>query len=282
MVSQLIQQKYEMMNAMIYVDYENIFELLKKYGINPIGDNFFPIILEKLRHTLKLNVIECIAYCNYEKKSLLGVHQTVLQNLGVQTRHSASNGKNSGDLMLTVDTLTTLYKNPNISVFVIVSSDKDMIPLLKAIKYENRYAYVLSTRYGFDPIVAQYADHHEYIEDILHLTPEMLRRAQAEDMNEDFDTGIRSFVRTSQEIENAKEVSKLLYASNVWKAFEDKGEPVTLKGYLNIVSKKIERNAAQIARDFELAHYYKYLTIYKDPQKGLCLKKGDNYQKLLI
>ncbi|MCL6589016.1 MAG: NYN domain-containing protein [Firmicutes bacterium] len=278
MVNQLIQQKYELMNATIYVDYENIFELLKKYGVNPVEHNFFPIILDKLKNNYKLNVIECIAYCNFEKKPFQGGHQTVLQNLGIQTRHAASNGKNCSDLMLTVDSLTTLYKNPNISVFVIVSSDRDMIPLLKAIKYENRYAYVISTRYGFDPIVAQYADHHEYIEDFLHLTPDML----IGDVNEDLDLGIRGVVRNSREIENAKEVSKLLYTSNVWKAFENKGEPVTLKGYMNIVSKKIERNASQIARDFELAHYFKYLTIYKDPRKGLCLKKGDNYQELSL
>ncbi len=106
-------------------------------------------------------------YGNFEKKLFQGKHQTALQKLGLQTRHSANNGKNCSDLMLAVDTLTILYKNPNIHVFIIVSSDRDLIPLLKAIKYENKIAYVISTKYGFDPVVSNYADHHEYIEDIL-------------------------------------------------------------------------------------------------------------------
>ena len=58
MVSQLIQQKNELLNANIYVDYENIFELLKKYGVNPIEIGFFPVILEKMRNEYKLNIVD--------------------------------------------------------------------------------------------------------------------------------------------------------------------------------------------------------------------------------
>ena len=276
MDTDIIQHKKDLHNAMIYVDYENIYELLKKYGVNPIDINFFPVILDKFRNTYRFNVIECILYGNFEKKPFQGRHQTILHNLGLQTRHTASCGKNCGDLMLTVDTLTTLYKNPNINVFIIVSSDRDMIPLLKTIKYENKFAYVLSTKYGFNPVVSCYADYHEYIEDIFDLKPEMI-------INEavDLEIPIKEELKES-DIENAKEVSRLLYSSNVWRIYETEGNPITLKGYLSIVAKKIGRDAAQVIKDFELAHHFKYITIYQDQDKGLCIKKGDNYAEVMI
>lgn len=90
--------------------------------------------------------------------------------MGLQTRHASNDGKNSGDLELTVDALRVLYKNSNINFFVIISSDRDIIPLLKAIKYENKTSYVLSTQNGFNKTVAEYADFHEYIEEIFNLT----------------------------------------------------------------------------------------------------------------
>lgn len=277
MVSQLLQQKNELFNATIHIDYENIFELLRKYGTNPLEINFFPVILDKFKNTYKLNIIECVAYCNFEKKSLQGRHQTILHNLGIQTRHAASNGKNCGDLMLTVKTLTTLYKNPNIDVFVIISSDRDMIPLLEAIKYENKTTYVLSTKYGFNPVVSCYADYHEYIEDIFDLKPEMM----VKETERNFDLYIMQNNHNEKDIENAKEVSRLLYSSNVWRTYEKEGNPITLKGYLKIISPKIGGDTGQVIRYFELAHHYKYITIYEDQNKGLCLKKGDNYREIL-
>jgi hypothetical protein len=180
--------------------------------------------------------------------------------------------------MLTVDSLTTLFKNPNIDVFIIVSSDRDMIPLLKAIKYENKFAYVLSTKYGFNPVVSCYADYHEYIEDIFDLKAEMLLNEEVQEIS----LVINQTNLNENDIENAKEVSRLLYSSNIWKIYETEGNPVTLKGYLNIVSKKIGWDYTQLVKCFELAHHYKYITIYNDKNKGLCLKKGDNYQEILV
>jgi hypothetical protein len=34
---------------MVYVDFENIFEILKKYGKDPLEMNFFKVIHEKLK-----------------------------------------------------------------------------------------------------------------------------------------------------------------------------------------------------------------------------------------
>ena len=158
MDNQLFQTKNKQLNAITYIDYENIYELLKKSGHDPLEMNFFKVIQEKLK-TTGLNIIDIIVFANFEKNGSVNKDsKRYLRSMGLQTRHASNNGKNCGDLELTVDALRDLYKNPSIDVFVVISSDRDIIPLLKAIKYENKVSYVISTRNGFNQIVAKYAD----------------------------------------------------------------------------------------------------------------------------
>jgi uncharacterized LabA/DUF88 family protein len=248
-----------MMNAIVFVDYENISELLKKYGKDPLEIDFFKIIQAKLKES-KLSIIDFIVYSNFEKNSLNPKQQTVLRTLGLQTRHASNNGKNSGDLELTVDALRVLYRNPSIYVFVIISSDRDIIPLLKAIKYENRISYVFSTKNGFNQIVAEYADTHEYIEDIFHLTAMLEPQTAPEELDIIFDPA----EITDIEIEKAKEVARYLYGSQIWTRATQKDELVSLTGYINVITRVINRFPGEILKDFQVAHHLKYITIYRD------------------
>jgi uncharacterized LabA/DUF88 family protein len=276
-VANQIMELKSFTNAAIYVDYENIYELLKLYGKNPFDIDFFPVIIKKLKNEYRFKIIEFIVYSNFEKKEFQGRQQTLIQKLGIETRHSSNSGKNCSDLELTVDALRTLYKNPNVDVFVLISSDRDIIPLIKAIKYENKIAFTISTKKGFNLIVTKYTDYHEYIEDIFHLKdashdevpPEA---CQLRESGLKFEDSYRMV--TDEDIERAKEVSKLFYGSNVWKKYEQTGEIISLKGYINILAKTVIRNQAQILEDFKLAHHLEYIFIYNDPKKGLCLKEG--------
>ncbi len=259
----------------VYIDYENIWALLQRYGTDPMALDFFPVILNRLKKDANLNIIDCIAYCNFERMSFNGGIQTAIQKFGIQTRHSANGTKNCSDLQLTVDALLALTKSPHIKVFVIVSSDRDMIPLLKAIKADNKPVYLISTRLGFNSIVAEYADYLEYIEDIFHLAPERLKINQepAHLINEEQDY--------HSSVENAQEVTKRLFSSNIWKGCEKNGEPVTLKGYVTVISKVVNRSHSQIVTDFHLASELGYIEIVNVPLKGDCLRRGRNHQKIL-
>lgn len=257
------------------MDYENIYELLQKYKITPFEIDFFRVILNRLKETYNLNIIDFIVYGNFEKNTLNDHHQTIIQRLGLVTRHSANNGKNCGDLELTVEAMRTLYKNPNIEVYVIISSDRDIIPLLKAIKYENKSTFVLSTKNGFNRIVAKYADVHEYIEDIFGL-------AENDDSQpvggERLNFGIVAL--DDEDIQNAKEVSRLFYNSKIWQESEKTGEAISLTGYIRIISKTIKRPPNEIIENFKLAHQLMFITIYQESKKGLCLSKGEKRAKL--
>ena len=273
---QTIQNTNDQYNAVVYVDYENIFQLLGRYGADPLEINFFPIILRKLKEKYRLNVIDFVVYSNFERKPFADRHQTIIQAMGLETRHSANSGKNSGDLELTVDALRTLYKNPTVKVFVIISSDRDIIPLLKAIRYENRVTCVMSTRNGFNQIVTEYADHHEYLEDIFHLT------MVSTNANEENAAHVeRELIEMDENaVLKAKEVARLLYRSKIWRNYERLGDPVSLDGYAKTVARTLREEPAQISRHLKLAHYLKYITIYQDAKKGLCLREGVNRTEL--
>lgn len=154
------------LKSVCLVDFENIMEIMKNYSANPIREgNFFPVLLDKFKN-MDLNVIECICYGNFK-----GRPQTMPKNLGIETRQCSHNGKNSGDIEMTVDALRILYKSP-VDVFILISSDRDIIPLIKAVRQECKIAYVLSTRINFNPIVTRFSDIHEFLEDIFGLTSE--------------------------------------------------------------------------------------------------------------
>jgi uncharacterized LabA/DUF88 family protein len=152
-------------NAIVYTDYENIYELLRQYGQEPLAINFFRAIKNLLRES-NLNIIDFIVYTDFEMKSIDLKQQTQIRALGLKTRYSSNHDQLYGDLELTVDAARTLYKNHLINVFVIISSGRDLIPLLKAIKCEKKVSYLISTRNDFNQEVIGYADYHKYIEDI--------------------------------------------------------------------------------------------------------------------
>lgn len=262
------------MNAVVYTDYENILELLKEFGQDPLKMNFFKIIQDKLAAD-GLNIVDFIVYGNFEKKASNCKNQTYLRSLGLQTRHACNGGKNSGDLELTVDVLKSLYKNHNINIFVLISSERDIIPLLKAIKYENKLSYVISTQNGFNQTVAKYADFHDYIEDIFHLDPPdpaAVRQDATEIIIKMDDIDMKTV--NPVDIGRAQEVARYFYQSNIWKRASALGEPISLKGYLDVISRVVHRFRGDILDDFKLAHRLKYVTIYQDPKRGLCLKQG--------
>jgi uncharacterized LabA/DUF88 family protein len=263
---------------MVYIDFENISELLQKSGHDPLEMNFFKVIPEKLKEA-GLNIIDIIVFGNFERNTLNGKQQTLLRAMGLQTRHASNNGKNSSDLELTVNALRDLFRNPNIEVFVIASSDRDIIPLLKEIRYENKHSFIITTRNGFNPTVIKYADSHEYIEDIFKLTPpdEAINNQDALLELIEIDPATVGLAQ----VRRAREVARYFYKSHIWTQAAILGKPVNLKGYLDVVIRAVKRSPGDILDDFKLAHCLKYIAIYQDPARGLCLREGKGMEKVL-
>lgn len=255
--------------AMVYMDYENIQDFLHRYGKDPLEMEFFPVLLSKFKHN-GLKIGDFMVYGNFERGFIRTKQQTYLRNLGLQTRQSYSGGKNTSDLELTVDTLRTLYKTPGVDVFVIIISGRDIIPLLKTIRLEGKLSYLVSTRNSFNQVVAEYADHHEYLEDIFglgDLTPlEQIPVAPDPIFNPKELTGA--------EIDRAKEVAKLFYNSQIWRRAVQLNEPVNLSGYTQAITKAVLHHSGDILDSFKLAHALQFITIYHGPDSKLFIKEG--------
>jgi hypothetical protein len=263
-------------NAVIYVDYENIFETLDHYGADPLEINFFPIVLDRLKTVHRFNPINCNVYFNFTKFDCQ--HQNVLQRLGLTLCPSMYRGKNSSDLLLTVDSMTTLYENPTIEAFVIISSDRDMAPLIAKVRGKGKLTFLMTEKRVMNRTLINEADIHEFVEDVFDLKAEMLVSPQDRALL----TNICHENITLETMAQAKQVSVLLYKSNLWRVSQEENDPVTLEGYITQLSKRVHRDIDKLRQDFEVANCLGYVTIYRDEKKDcLCLKRGKSYETVL-
>ena len=272
-MNSLTVKKSGSLNAILYADYENIYTVFKAYGKEPVELNFFAVIECRLKQT-GLNIIDVIFYGNFEKDPKLAAEQSFLRGMGYRIRHVSSNGVYSGELELTVEALTHLYENPNLDVFVMITVGRDIIPLLKAITHKNKLSYLITNQTGpaanMNPTAGRYADYHEYLEDIFQLTP----AAAPEDPLETL-IAIDADTVSLLSVRRAMEVSRYFYKSHILKRANALGKPVNLKGYLGVVARTVNRHPDEILADFRLAHCLQYVTIYQDPERGLCLREGE-------
>jgi uncharacterized protein (TIGR00288 family) len=113
----------------IFWDHENV-----RSPSNPAA-----ISLGKAIETFALqrgHLCQKAVYSNWRNES-----NSVLQSLsslGFDTIQVSMGKQNSVDIKLTVDCLTTAYQNPDITHFILVTSDKDFIPLVHALKAIQR------------------------------------------------------------------------------------------------------------------------------------------------
>ncbi|AFM40483.1 hypothetical protein Desaci_1467 [Desulfosporosinus acidiphilus SJ4] len=282
MITSIKERKNTFLSTSVFIDYENIFKRLQSYGKTPTQIDFFNVINKRLEEQYALNIVDNIAYCNFERTEMFDSnHQTELQSIGLQTRHTSNNGKNSADLEMTVDALKTLYKNPKIEVFILISCDRDLIPLIKAIKEENKISFVLSTKNGFDKIVTKYADFHEYIEDIFNLSKEiqvLVGQELTGDKILDSANAINIEELQQEVIDNAKNVSGLLYKSDKWRKHDI--NPVGLIGYSQLLTNKLSKLRDDVVEYFKCAHALKYVEIYIGEDKQLYLREGSNSKEI--
>lgn len=138
-----ITNKDKMDNVAIFIDYDNVYWTLENnYKHNPDSDdnnkNLFVQLWERYKQD---NVRTFRAYADFQK---IKTSLTSLQKKRVQIRHVYSNEKNgdhrknSSDIELCIDAIENTYKDPNITCYVFVTADSDMIPILSRLMYKGK------------------------------------------------------------------------------------------------------------------------------------------------
>lgn len=278
MVNEIFENTNKSINAAIYVDYENVLKRLKEYKIHPVNDiDMFRTIGTNLKNK-NIDIVKYIAFANFDDFDFKKNDQSLIQSFGVDTRHTARDAKTSSDIDLIVEVLQDLFRKSNIDLFVIISSDRDFIPLLKAIKLENKKTLVISTKNGFNEIVKVFSSHHEYIESIFKFDENGYTINPV--VNNVVNIGVNKESITLEHSEKAKEMAKILNESPLWsKYLNDNQYLVGLNGFANMIITKIRKEL--ILKDvlyyFQVAHTLEYVCIYEnEADKNLYFKEIEN------
>ncbi len=161
----------------VFIDFENIYiSTREKYGSNPN----FEYIMEHCGSYGRIVIAR--AYADWYQFSRI---TNALYANGIEPRYVPTyyytqdqerngNGtaiKNSADIHLVIDAMRTLYSNPNIQTFVLVTGDRDFIPLVNTIRQHGKQVVVIGVAESTSSHLAQSADeflfYHQLAEDIV-------------------------------------------------------------------------------------------------------------------
>jgi hypothetical protein len=138
------------MNAAVFVDFENLFLSLRSYGeasgirTRELSLQVLDGLLGRLRDTGHPMVVGR-AYSAFDTYPGVEVaHDLALMGLEPQYVIISHTGKNSADVQLAVDVARIVYRRSDIEVIVIVSGDRDFIPLARQILEEGRELRIVS------------------------------------------------------------------------------------------------------------------------------------------
>lgn len=204
-----------MKNVVIFIDYENIHKRFLEKNQNLLSQNFF----EKLRiwcNKEGFRILDIKAYCNFDIKDLYeSRHQTKLQEYGVETYHTSNKSKNYADLKIATDLMEELYENSNIDGFILISNDKDMTPLIKAVKRYKEFIYLITNENSFDNALRNFPDKHITIEEILNNIDNTDITSNLNDIPNKIMTNLTEYITNSKNISSRKHYSLKKYVDNL-------------------------------------------------------------------
>src|SRR5690606_3855821 len=138
------------MNAAVFVDFENLFLSLKNRTDGPgvrTRESSLQILeglLARLREEGNPMVLgrSYAAFDTYPGVEV--AHDLALMGLDPQYVPISHSGKNSADIQLALDTARVVFRRSDIPLIVIVSGDRDFIPLARQVLEEGRELVVVA------------------------------------------------------------------------------------------------------------------------------------------
>lgn len=138
------------MHAAVFVDFENLFHSLRNRE-ELTGQRIRDLclgILERLKERLQADKAPMVlgrSYAAFDTYPGMEVaHDLALMGFDPQYVLTGHGGKNSADVQLACDVCRVLYRRPDIDAVVIVSGDRDFIPIARQVLEENRELRVVA------------------------------------------------------------------------------------------------------------------------------------------
>lgn len=182
--------KAENQNAAIFIDYENVHIILSEQYTN-IPEAKFTII-DKIREKYRNYAIKTFKlFCDFStiKESIQDLDIRFVELEHVSSIDRSSRHKNACDIAMAVDITKSMLQRSDITRYVVVSSDSDMLPIINELVKNNKLVDVIcfkssSTSTQYQQVLASWGVQCIMIEDMLQLM-------QFEKMTkEDFDRNI--------------------------------------------------------------------------------------------
>jgi len=172
-----LNAKNKLDNVAIFVDYDNVYwSLIKSVSHDPNHEDPEKNLFNRLWDRYGQNNVRTFrAYADFEKiRSSL----TSLQKKRIQIRHVYSNDKNgdgrknSSDIELCIDAIESTYKDSNITCYVFVTADSDMIPIMSRMMYKGKRVelFYLSKAAPKHVDMTSYAHFSQDLLDFLNIT----------------------------------------------------------------------------------------------------------------
>ena len=167
----------------IFMDYDNLFFSLREtFGVAPTEKILGESLIDNILDTFKQDhIVVCNAYADFQVITNLARETNTmyeLQSRRINIRHvfgslsKNENRKNASDIELSIDVMETLFKNPEIQRYVIISADSDMIPIMNRLRYADKeiFLYYLDASCSHNGSLLSYADKNIAIESLMDLT----------------------------------------------------------------------------------------------------------------
>ncbi len=146
----------------IFIDFENIYiSVLAEYDVNPD----FEALMEKAQEFGRVSVAQAYADWTPYSHYINALHAYEIDPIYVPAYHYGEGGskrgaaiKNSVDMFLSINVMKMLYSHPNIQTFVLVTGDRDFVPLVKTVREFGKRAVVIGVAGAASSHLAQAAD----------------------------------------------------------------------------------------------------------------------------
>jgi uncharacterized protein (TIGR00288 family) len=157
----------------VFIDFENIYiSVHNRYDANPN----FEYVMDKCAEYGRLIISRAYADWYRYPRVTSALYAHSIEPMYVPTyyyerdkSHSVSAIKNSVDIHLCIDAIKTLYGYPNIGSYVLVTGDRDFIPLVNTIRQHGKWVVVIGVGGAASHHLAQSADEfvlYEHLMDV--------------------------------------------------------------------------------------------------------------------
>ncbi len=152
----------------LFIDFENlIYGLIDKYGEQGAYEAFKTSLMCDFAHQYG-DACASYAYADWRIKAV-NQWQVDLYGRGVELVHVLGRGgKNAVDIRMAIDLVESIYTQPQIDTYVVVSGDRDFLPVINTLKRAGKRVIALSTSRAMSKEMKRVCDETATYESLLH------------------------------------------------------------------------------------------------------------------